>query len=136
MKPGITEPQQVILESLMETPSTVEDLKERTGYSASFIRGNISTLMVTGRIAKVDSRMPYLYHVPADSPLAIYREKIARSKLALLGEVDADNSVLNLIKQSPREHWPAIGQELKAIAEAIEMLQGEGKLIDTLEGIL
>lgn len=136
MKPGLTPPQQVILESLIETPATVEDLKERTGYSASFIRGNISTLMVTGRITKVDSRMPYLYHVPADSPIAVYRDKIARSKLALVGEIEAENSVISLIKQSPREHWPAIGQELKAIAEAIEMLQGEGKLIDTLEGIL
>ena len=133
---GINSPQQAIIEALIEQPSTVMDLVERTGFSASFIRTQISSLDTAGRITRVDDRMPYLYHVPDDHPLKLHRERIQRSKLALIGEVETENSIIQLIKSAPREQWPSISNELKAISEAIEMLNGEGKLIDSLEGIL
>lgn len=133
---GINSPQQMIIECLIETPATVLDLVERTGFSASFIRTQISNLDASGRIARVDSRMPYMYHVPDDHPLKLHRERIQRSKLALIGEIETENSIIQLIKSAPKEQWPSISNELKAISEAIEMLNGEGRLIDTLEGIL
>ena len=128
-------PQQVLLEALAE-PMSIQDLAGTTKFSVSYVRTQLKILESAGRVERVDNRMPYIYRMPLDSPLMKHKARIQKYKAALIGDIEADNSVILLLQKAPREQWPEIAEELRAIAESIDMLNGEGRLIQTLEGIL
>lgn len=132
----LTSPQILILESLSITPLSVAKLSTDTGLSASYLRSQIKLLEVTGRIERVDDRMPYIYRVPATSPFLQYRDKVSKYREILARDGDSDNSFVKLLRKAPKEHWPAIANDLRALVETIDMLESDGRLVDTLEGIL
>lgn len=133
----LTQPQQVICEALLAEPMTIADIANNTRFSASYIRAQIKQLEGFGRIAKVDNRQPYMYKLSEDNPFVLMRDKLTKYR-GLLEDYDAptDNSFVKLLRQADKEDWPVVADELRAIVEVIDQLETEGKLINTLEGLL
>lgn len=132
----LTQPQIVMLESLSLVPMTIADLANETRFSTSYIRAQIKILEATGKIERVDNRQPFIYRVPTTSPFLQYRDKVAKYKEILGNEAKTDNSFVQLIRKAPKSQWPDIANELRAIVETIDILDNEGRLIETLEGVL
>lgn len=132
----LTAPQILILESLSIKPLSIADLSKQTDLSASYLRSQIKLLEVAGRIERVDNRMPYIYRIPSASPFLQYRDKVSKYREIFGRDMASDNSFVMLIRKAPKENWPAIANDLRAIVETIDLLESDGRLIDTLEGIL
>jgi hypothetical protein len=133
----LTQPQQVICESLIAEPATIADIAMNTRFSSSYIRAQVKALEQYGRIEKVDNRQPYMYTLTKDNPYVMVRERIDKYRY-LLSDTNAptDNTFVGLLRQADKEDWPIIADELRAIVEVIDILESEGKLINTLEGLL
>lgn len=133
----LTQPQQVICESLIAEPGTIVDIANNTRFSSSYVRAQIKQLEHYGRIEKVDTRQPYLYQLSADNPYIMLKDRLTKYR-GLLEDKDSptENSFVTLLRSADREDWPVIADELRAIVEVIDMLESEGKLINTLEGLL
>ena len=133
----LTQPQQVICEALIAEPLTVVDLANNTRFSTSYIRAQIKQLEHYKRIEKVDSRQPYMYQLTADNPFVVMKDKLTKYRALLeYPETPTDNSFVLLLRQADKEDWPVVADELRAIVEVIDMLETDGKLINTLEGLL
>lgn len=132
----LTSPQILMLESLSIAPLSVVELSEQTGMSASHVRAQIKLLEVAGRIERVDSRMPYIYRIPASSPFLKYRDKVGKYREILGRDKDSDNSFVKLLRKAPKEQWPELANDLRAIVETIDQLESDNLLVDTLEGVL
>jgi hypothetical protein len=121
----------------MSEPATIVDIANNTRFSTSYIRAQIKQLETFKRIEKVDSRQPYLYRLSADNPYVLLKDRLDK-----YGELLADhnqpteNSFVKLLRLADKEDWPDIADELRAIVEVIDQLEVEGKLINTLEGLL
>lgn len=77
-------------------------------------------------------RQPYLYEVGENSNMLLHHAEVEKAKRILMGEVESTNPVMKLLTKTSKEglrDWP---QVLRNIAEAIEELEADGKLIDTL----
>lgn len=133
----LTQPQQVICEALLAEDMTIADIANNTRFSSSYIRAQIKQLEGYGRIEKVDQRQPYMYRLSPDNPFVLMKDKLNKYR-GLLEDYDTptDNSFVKLIRQADKEDWPVVADELRAIVEVIDMLESEGKLINTLEGLL
>lgn len=132
----LTSPQLLLLESLATTPMTIADLANETRFSSSYVRAQLKILEATGRLEKVDSRMPFMYRVPLNSPFLAHRDRISKYREILGQGKESDNSFVKLIRKAPKADWPALAEELRAIVDTIEVLEADGRLVDTLEGAL
>jgi len=133
----LTQPQQVICEALISEPQTVTELANNTQFSTSYIRAQIKHLEGYGRIEKVDKRQPYMYQLSKDNPYVMMRDKLDKYRFLLENaNTPTENTFVKLLRQADKEDWPNIADELRAIVEVIDMLEVEGKLINTLEGLL
>jgi hypothetical protein len=133
----LTQPQQVICESLLAEPATIVDIATNTRFSNSYVRAQIKQLETYGRIEKVDNRQPYMYRLSPDNPYTKLKDRLEKYR-GLLEDIESptENSFVKLLRQADKEDWPDIADELRAIVEVIDMLEVEGKLINTLEGLL
>ena len=132
----LTQPQQLICEHLLTEQMTVADIVSATRLSASYVRAQIKMMEQYGRIEKVDNRQPYLYKLTDNNPFIVLKDKLSKYKNLLTTDERTDNSFVILLRQAPKEDWPVIADELRAIVEVIDNLEMEGKLVDTLEGLL
>lgn len=133
----LTQPQQVICEHLLDEPMTISDIVTATRFSNSYIRAQIKLLEQFGRIEKVDNRQPYIYQLSKDNPFVVLHDKLTKYRNLLTDDNEpTENSFVILLRKAPKEEWPIIADELRAITEVIDALEMEGKLIDTLEGLL
>lgn len=124
--------QMVIMETLEKTPLSVKGLAKELGMSESYIRTQIRLMEETGRAEKTDERQPYIYRIPADSPMVKHRELMIKIEADLLSKEDSPSPFVKIIKKAPKAKWPEAVAALEAIAETIQKLEAEGKLIDTL----
>jgi hypothetical protein len=133
----LTQPQQVICESLIAEAATITEIANNTRFSTSYVRAQIKQLETNGRIEKVDKRQPYMYQLTKDNPFVLVKDRIDKYRY-LLENIDAptENSFVKLLRQADKEDWPTVADELRAIVEVIDMLEADGKLINTLEGLL
>jgi hypothetical protein len=78
-----------------------------------------------------------MYQLTKDNPFVLVKDRIDKYRY-LLENVDAptENSFVKLLRQADKEDWPTVADELRAIVEVIDMLEADGKLINTLEGLL
>ena len=133
----LTQPQQVICEHLLNEPMTIADIVTASRFSASYVRAQVKLLEQFGRIEKVDNRQPYIYQLTKDNPYVLMHDKLTKYKALLLdNSIPTENSFVGLLRQVPKEEWPIIADELRAITEVIDSLEMEGKLIETVEGIV
>lgn len=133
----LTQPQQIICESLIAEPATVVDIATNTRFSTSYVRAQIKQLESYGRIEKMDSRQPYMYQLTADNPFIVLKDRLNKYRTLLEdASTPTENSFVILLRQADKEDWPVIADELRAIVEVIDMLEVEGKCINTLEGLL
>lgn len=133
----LTQPQQVICEALLAEALTIADIANNTRFSTSYIRAQIKQLESYGRIEKVDSRQPYMYKLSAENPFVLMKDKLEKYRwLMETPDAPTENSFVKLLRQADKEDWPVIADELRAIVEVIDQLEVEGKLINTLEGLL
>ncbi len=121
-----------IVEKLLLEPLDVNGLMEVTGLSSSFIRNAVKYLEAAGRVEKVDKRLPYIYRIPLDSPLIKQKELIEYYKEKLLAK-DKSNTIVAMLIKAPVTEWVTYSDDLEAAAYAIRELDGQGKLIETLE---
>lgn len=133
----LTQPQQVICEALLAEALTIADIANATRFSTSYIRAQIKQLEGYGRIEKVDQRQPYMYKLSAENPFVLMKDKLEKYRWLLeTPDSPTENSFVKLLRQADKEDWPVIADELRAIVEVIDQLEVEGKLINTLEGLL
>jgi hypothetical protein len=78
-----------------------------------------------------------MYQLTKDNPFVLVKDRIDKYRY-LLENIDAptENSFVKLLRQADKEDWPTVADELRAIVEVIDMLEADGKLINTLEGLL
>lgn len=132
----LTGPQIVLLESLSLNPMTIADLSNETRFSNSYVRAQLKLLEAGGRIKRVDNRQPFIYEVPKESPFLQYRDKVSKYREILGNDKESDNSFVQLIRKAEKNQWPSLANEMRAIVETIDLLESNGQLIDTLEGVL
>jgi hypothetical protein len=121
-----------ILDALMEEPMSIEDLKNRTGLSDSYVRNSVRHMELQGSVEKVDKRVPYMYRIPLDNPLMRHRELVKDYKKTLLTGEDLDD-ISKFVRNYPKNIWIDIVPNLEAVAIAITRLNEEGLLLETLE---
>jgi hypothetical protein len=86
-----------------------------------------------GRNLKVDSkRQPYIYSVAPDAPEITQRENIDKAKKAILNKEETNNPVIQLTHQYRRELLSDMIPALEAVSIAIQELERDGLLVDTL----
>ena len=133
----LTQPQQVICESLIAEAATIVEIANNTRFSTSYVRAQIKQLEIYGRVEKVDKRQPYMYQLTKDNPFILVRDRIDKYRNLLENNsAPTENSFVALLRSADKEDWPEIADELRAIVEVIDMLESDGKLINTLEGLL
>lgn len=132
----LTKPQILILESISLVPMTIADLANETRLSNSYVRAQIKILEATGKLERVDERQPFMYRVPTESPFLRYRDKVAKYRDILGNDSKTDNSFVTLIRKAPKDQWPGLADEMRAIVETIDYLETQGRLVDTLAGVL
>jgi hypothetical protein len=109
---------------------TIKELSKSTGYSASFLRIQLELM---GPELKIDKRrQPYTYDVADESPERVMRKAIESAKAQLLASEQSKNVFIQSVRTRPKEKWIDNVINLRAIAQAIEELEAEGQLIDTL----
>jgi hypothetical protein len=128
---ALTEAQRNIMDSLFQNgPQSVRELASSTGYSLSLIRIQVQAM---GRNLKVDSkRQPYIYSVAPDAPEITQRENIDKAKKAILNKEETNNPVIQLTHQYRRELLSDMIPALEAVSIAIQELERDGLLVDTL----
>lgn len=124
--------QVMIMDTLVTKPMTIKDVADETKVSLTYARIQVQRLEAAGRVTKVDNRTPYIYTVDKNDALFKYEALIKEYRDAFAGYTKSDSSVVNGILSQPKAEWPTHAGKLRAMAEAIDMLQAEGKLIDTL----
>lgn len=121
-----------ILDALMEEPMSIEDLKNRTGLSDSYVRNTVRYMESKGSVEKVDKRIPYMYRIPVDNPLIKHHKIVKEYKETLISGKDLD-TITEFIRKCPKSAWIEMIPNLEAAAVAITQLNEEGRLIETLE---
>lgn len=121
-----------ILDEVNGNAKTVKELAEILGVSATYARIQVQNLESAGRVTKLDNRMPYVYLLNTQDPAYLYENTIKEYRFTLMNDIPTENSVILGLRGVPKAQWPEYANKLVALAEAIRLLQGEGKLIDTL----
>lgn len=122
-----------VFELLEAKPSSVMDIVEATKLSESYVRGQLKLMEETGRVEKVDERLPYVYRIPEDSPVVVMKQKVKEYKKLLLSPTtETDKTLVIQLRAVPKAQWSKVAIEMQAIAETIHQLDSEGLLIDTL----
>jgi hypothetical protein len=124
--------QQAIFDTLMDKPMTIMQLMEVTYLSDSFVRNTVKFLEQTGQVEKVDDRVPFMYRVSEKSNAAKESKLCKGYKLALINSESTDSLDRWFISSVPKNFWNTMPVNLRAMAKAIEELESEGKLIETL----
>lgn len=125
--------QRTIINSLLEKPQTIRQLIVSTGLSDTTIRQNLKIMVKMRELDADEARQPYLYSVSAESAEFRNRAAIDKAKDILRGVTEGTNPITKALAKVPKEQlieWPPL---LRAISEAIEELEADGELIDTLE---
>lgn len=126
--------QRDILESLLKKPQTIKELMSSTGYSDTSVRQNLKMLIHDKELILDKARQPYLYSIAPNSPELYKRKKLEEVKLSLLsGQNEDDHYFIKAVKRTRKEEWVVLAQSMDIIAQAIEELDADGLLIDTLE---
>lgn len=122
-----------VMELLETKPASIVDIMEATKLSESYIRGQIKLMEETGRVEKVDERLPYMYRIPEDSPVVVMKQKVKEYKKLLMNPTtETDKTLVVQLRAVPKAQWAKIAVEMQAIAETIHQLDSEGLLVDTL----
>lgn len=122
-----------VMELLETKPASIIDIMEATKLSESYIRGQIKLMEETGRVEKVDERLPYMYRIPEDSPVVVMKQKVKEYKKLLMNPTtETDKTLVVQLRAVPKAQWAKIAVEMQAIAETIHQLDSEGLLVDTL----
>lgn len=124
--------QRRVVSSLFEKPQTIRQLTVSTGLSDSTVRQTLKLLSQLHEVSMEKDRQPYLYSVSENSSEYKQRAAIDKAKDILLGKVEGSNPITKFLAKVPKEQlseWPPV---LLSISEAIEELESDGLLIDTL----
>lgn len=124
--------QKNILNKIMELgPQTVKELAISTGYSVSFVRAQVESML--RHELKVDKkRQPFVYDVSEHSMELKYRSDVRKVRDQLVGRADVTNSFVKVFKDKRKETWSDVAYVLECTARAIRELETDGELIDTL----
>lgn len=124
--------QRLIVNSLIDKPQTIRQLIVSTGLSDSTIRQNLRLLTKLHEVSMDKDRQPYMYEVGANSNTLLHRTEVSKAKRILMGEEDTQNPVVKALLKFPKESLRDFPVVLRNLAEAIEELDEDGQLIDTL----
>lgn len=116
---------------------SIKELSRESGFSNSFIRQNVDIMVAAGELSVDKRRQPFVYDVPAESPEMRTRRSVDKAKGLLRSKDTGENPFVDLVKQATKnrkEMWPEVVPTLRAVAQAIEEMEADGELIDTLEG--
>lgn len=129
-----------VIELTANEPLQATDIASKTALSIGYVRTQLRLMELSGVIERVDNRTPIFYRPSANSSVAMRMAETARiqeavdnAKRALQTPLTEDeNSLLKMIKKTPKGNWPDLISPFEILAEAIKQLDSEGKLVDTL----
>jgi len=131
--PLISNSEEFILETLLPTDGmTVVELARSTGYSTTLIRQKLDVLTGRTDLLVDKARQPYVYSVNPNSIANQMRETVDRAKRELHNK-NTENPLAQVVRALPKDQWYKYIEPLKILSQAIEELDREGKLIETLE---
>lgn len=123
------------MDTLLEAGAmTIPELTSATGYSKTLVRNNVELLAAQRNVSVDKKRQPFLYEVSPDAPEFRQRKNIDSAKAQLMGRVEQTDPIIRFFVQSnpDKEQWAEWAQVFQAIGMAIEELDEENKLINTL----
>lgn len=123
--------QQAIFDTLLEKPRTINQLMEVTYLSDSFVRNTIRFMEQTGQVEKIDDRVPYVYKI-AENSTAVKEIRIAEDYKKNIMAGKASDPIEKMLASIPKSTWLTAAMGMRAMSKAIEELNAEGKLIETL----
>lgn len=129
---AIDSSQKAILDILMEKPRTIRQIIMATGLSDTTVRQNLKVLTKLREVLMDKERQPYLYSINGESNTMQHRQKIDQVKRYLMGDGDPDNPFIKIVRSARKESYPDAAESMRLIATAIDELEMEGRLVDTL----
>jgi DNA-binding transcriptional ArsR family regulator len=132
--PYLNKGQEIILDSLLESSKSINDLVLATDLSDSYVRNTVKYLEASGQVEKVDMRTPYIYRIPLDDPRVKLKELVQLYETKLIAR-DMGNSIVKFLIELklPKDRWPEMADDFEAAAIAIRNLNKQRKLVPTLE---
>lgn len=131
---ALNETQRGIINILLkEGDLSIKEISRHLGFSASYVRIQLDKMADAGELTVDKRRQPYTYDVAPESPEMRTRRDVERVKELLRGKAESNNKFIAAIKSGRKELWMDAVPTLRALAQAIEEMNADGELIDTLE---
>lgn len=125
--------QEAIIELVTTEPLPAAKIASHLGISEGYIRTTLKSMELGGLIEKVDERLPYYYRPAPPKEDGLDKEKVKEIKKRLLkNDENEKNPLIKAMHMAPKSDWTDAIPYLKHMAAAIEDLNEQGLLIDTL----